>query len=656
MNIRSVTVFSFLDTDDRQEEIIMKYVYGLDESICSSINKNIERNYFDPERDFTDQVTGNEQKSYWIGKKNIETISLDSNEHSLMFCLTLYNESSDMLRNTLESIVCNAEFLYSCKPKYKDILVCIISDGVDRISESTMQFINNYGIYRKDELLKEGEDGLHIVDSTIASSLFIQNPDNFQPGQKDHINLRVLFCAKGKNRGKLDSHWWFFNVLCKYMNPDYCFQIDAGTILHDDALTRMCQTFERSSSVSAVASTVLIESNNSTDLLESFQCGDFFVQKSIFWTAERFFGYMSVIPGQFCGVSFEALSHTNKHSAASPLDRYFKGINSEIPFEKIKYMAEDRIMGFELLVHKGSDNRLDYSHTAIAYTDKCDSMDELLKQRRRWINSAFMCRMWMLMNLGRYFKDSASSLAEKTHTCMSFFYMICIHIIEWFIPLFNILIMARVFSRLNTFSQKGVYGNLVLYFLCALITIAWFGPTVLALSGQLNKWSNRKMQILMCLTSISTVFALVLTSGFSFLSQGVLFFLLVTTGPLVSSLILGKTTLKRGLKSVLQFILIAPQFNNLLYSYAFLNIDNSSWGTKGLTSETKKLSKEKLHLSKSSNRFRNIFVSCWLTTNLGIAALVISKGYAVPVLQSCAVILSGIFIFGIIGALVLKFR
>ena len=40
--------------------------------------------------------------------------------------------------------------------------------------------------------------------------------------------LQIMFAAKTTNRGKLDSHCWFFDGFAYLLQPDYCVLFDAG--------------------------------------------------------------------------------------------------------------------------------------------------------------------------------------------------------------------------------------------------------------------------------------------------------------------------------------------------------------------------------------------------------------------------------------------
>jgi chitin synthase len=98
---------------------------------------------------------------------------------------------------------------------------------------------------------------------------------------------------------------------------------------------------------------------------------------------ESSFGYISVLPGAFSAYRYSALQ-------GRPLEQYFKG---ETPtedgtgkvdlFTSNLYLAEDRILCFEIVAKKREAWILKYVKSARAETDVPDTLPELISQRRR---------------------------------------------------------------------------------------------------------------------------------------------------------------------------------------------------------------------------------------------------------------------------------
>lgn len=104
---------------------------------------------------------------------------------------------------------------------------------------------------------------------------------------------------------------------------------------------------------------------------------------------ESCFGFISVLPGAFSGYRFSALQ--NGVDGTGPLQKYFLGeklrnsekenkvsrANSMYPSKQV-YLAEDRILCFELVTKKNCAYRLSYVKGAKAETDVPDKIAEFI--------------------------------------------------------------------------------------------------------------------------------------------------------------------------------------------------------------------------------------------------------------------------------------
>lgn len=89
-------------------------------------------------------------------------------------------------------------------------------------------------VYRRDEQLDPGQAEhdlppyqcqLHSDEKKDGIYNWVHN------GVLDEIPpINFFFCAKHENRGKIESHLWFFKGFCSYVQPKYCQMIDIGTI------------------------------------------------------------------------------------------------------------------------------------------------------------------------------------------------------------------------------------------------------------------------------------------------------------------------------------------------------------------------------------------------------------------------------------------
>lgn len=71
--------------------------------------------------------------------------------------------------------------------------------------------------------------------------------------------LQVMFATKAKNRGKLDSHCWFFDAFSQAIQPEICMLFDAGTRPKPFALRNIYAYFQRYPNVGAVTGELTVE-------------------------------------------------------------------------------------------------------------------------------------------------------------------------------------------------------------------------------------------------------------------------------------------------------------------------------------------------------------------------------------------------------------
>ena len=101
-----------------------------------------------------------------------------------------------------------------------------------------------------------------------------------------------------------------------------------------------------------------------------------------------------MLPGAFSAYRYRAI-------LGRPLEQYFhgdhsladrlgpKGIHGMNIFTKNMFLAEDRILCFELAAKAGDRWTLTYVKPSKAETDVPESAPELIGQRRRWLNGSF---------------------------------------------------------------------------------------------------------------------------------------------------------------------------------------------------------------------------------------------------------------------------
>lgn len=150
---------------------------------------------------------------------------------------------------------------------------------------------------------------------------------------------------------------------------------------------------------------------------------------------ESVFGYISVLPGAFSAYRFKALKDTAP--GVGPLSSYFKGetlhgdaANAGI-FEANMYLAEDRILCFELVAKRGEQWLLKYVKAAKAETDVPDNLSEFISQRRRWLNGSFFASFYATFHFWRIW-TSGQNIFRKFFLMFLFLYNLVNLFFNWF--------------------------------------------------------------------------------------------------------------------------------------------------------------------------------------------------------------------------------
>ena len=117
-----------------------------------------------------------------------------------------------------------------------------------------------------------------------------------------------------------------------------------------------------------------------------------------------------MLPGAFSAYRFRAI-------LGRPLEQYFhgdhsladrlgpKGIYGMNIFTKNMFLAEDRILCFELVAKANDRWTLTYVKPSKAETDVPESAPELIGQRRRWLNGSFAASVYAIVNFFKLYRS-----------------------------------------------------------------------------------------------------------------------------------------------------------------------------------------------------------------------------------------------------------
>ncbi|KJA15623.1 glycosyltransferase family 2 protein [Hypholoma sublateritium FD-334 SS-4] len=531
----------------------------------------------------------------------------------LFIVMTMYNEDEELFCRTMHGVIKN--IVHLCKRDrsktwgkdgWKKVVVCIVSDGRSKINSRTLSVIAAMGAYQEDVAkMRIGKQDVtaHIYEYTTQISV---NPSlKIEGAEKGIVPVQVIFCLKEKNQKKINSHRWFFNAFGAILQPNVCVLLDVGTMPGPTSIYHLWKAFDINSNVGgACGEIVALKGKYGRNLLNPLVAAQNFEYKMsniLDKPLESVFGYITVLPGAFSAYRYIALQNDVK--GEGPLQKYFlgesmHGAGADI-FTANMYLAEDRILCWELVSKRGGAWILHYVKSAYAVTDVPDQVPELISQRRRWLNGSFFAAVHSTVHF-HYLYRSSHTFVRKAWIHVEMFYQLFNLIFSWF-ALANYYIAFSILSQSledTSFNLKGIKTvNIILNYAYLGLLIMCF---ILSLGNrpQGSKWGYTGAMIgFAFITVYMTVAAFLLAfkgienleaaQKLSFSSiftnaifRNIVISLLATLGLyILASLIFFEPW--HMITSFIQYLLMAPSYINVLNVYAFANVHDVSWGTKG---------------------------------------------------------------------------
>ncbi|KZT33743.1 putativechitin synthase [Sistotremastrum suecicum HHB10207 ss-3] len=557
--------------------------------------------------------------------------SLYNRPTELLIAVTSYNEDKTLYARTLHGVMLNIRDICKTKsskywkrsaeegvPPWHRITVALIVDGLEPMDKSVLDILATVGVYQ-DGVMKKQVDGkdtvAHIFEYTTQISVD-PSPQLIFPHNDDANNLvpvQIIFVVKAKNQKKINSHRWLFNAIGKHLQPEICVLLDAGTKPGHKSIYYLWEAFYNNPNLGGACGEIHAMLSGGRKLLNPLVAAQNFEYKMsniLDKPLESSFGYVSVLPGAFSAYRYRAIQ-------GKPLEQYFhgdhsmaerlgkKGIYGMGIFTKNMFLAEDRILCFELVAKANDKWTLTYVKPSKAETDVPESAAELISQRRRWLNGSFAASIYALVHFFQLYKTKHSIIR------MFFFHVQAVYniislVFTWF-AMANMWLTFSIVINLLPDQKIDLFGTATITHWVNL-AFQWIYLAFLALQFVLALGNRPKGERTVYLITIS-VFAflaayLVVASIILAISafkavhidgSGVIQrFESILTGPaavLLASLVgtFGVYFLASFLyrdpwhmfTSFPQYMLIAPSYVNVLNTYAFCNLHDVSWGTKG---------------------------------------------------------------------------
>ncbi|AMD19429.1 HBR528Cp [Eremothecium sinecaudum] len=526
---------------------------------------------------------------------------------SLMIVVTMYNESDVLLARTLKGIMDNIKHFTKRRKSsvwgadaWKKVTVCIVADGRNAINERALALMSSLGCYQ-DGFAKDEINGkkvvAHVYEHTTKINISRVSGSKIKLACGDNtVPVQLLFCLKERNQKKINSHRWAFEGFAPVLQPKVIMLLDVGTMPGKDSIYQLWKEFDDPNIGGACGEIKTDLGPRYAKLLNPLVASQNFEYKMsniLDKTTESNFGYISVLPGAFSAYRYAALK-------GEPMKKYFMGenLNSTI-FVSNMYLAEDRILCFEIVTKKEARWLLKYCRSSYGSTDVPDRVPEFILQRRRWLNGSFFAALYSFVHFYKIW-SSGHTFVRKILLTIEFVYLFITTLIAWF-SLSSFFLVFRIL----TLSLTIVHPEQPVFRYLAVILLWLYGINVLiifilSLGNKPKGTPNFYLitfiffAILMVYMVFCALFMAVhsierLIDAAEFTVQGL--FTSATFRDLVismastyclyflASLVYLQPT--HMITSFLQYVLLSPSYINILNIYAFCNVHDISWGTKG---------------------------------------------------------------------------
>lgn len=656
---------NFADKCDNRVELIDGKYYSFDYPVPSQLLNRIPFNgaknltefnrlryhaiTADP-KDYTDEdpIIKDYIQNYPL-RQNIYPIKRDT---ELMIVCTMYNEDEILLARTLKGVFKNIKTMYNLKENkdvhpwgkdsWKKIVVVIVSDGKLKIDEKSKALLTLLGAFQEgimQESVNNDKVNAHLFEytSTFGIGKFDYNRENHSYNvplvTEQTIPVQLMFLLKEENKQKINSHRWALNFLCPNLNPKVVVLLDVGTEPGPDSIFKLWKAFKDPKVGGACGEIRAMLGNHASPNDESsiwrkigrfiyFKFSDFVMctinplvaaqnfeykmSNILDKPMESSFGFVTVLPGAFSAYRYEALK-------GEPLRAYFHGEDMKSAtskpagiLESNMYLAEDRILCFELVAKSEKSYLLKYVHNSYAVTDVPSHISEFVNQRRRWLNGSFFAALYSNLHFYRLLK-STHSIGRKIALVIEVIYQTINILLSWFSLSIYFLVFRILTQNIrDTFVGEKVGNILAIVFLW--VYIAAFVLTFIISFG--NKPNDAKYLYLLvfalfaCVVIYMTFCVIVLTiesvhlikqqigdySSFT-ASIALKYFenskfrdLTVSLASTYALYLIGSLIffdVFHLIACTIPYVLLSPAYINVLSVFAFCNINDISWGTKG---------------------------------------------------------------------------
>lgn len=395
---------------------------------------------------------------------------------------------------------------------WKKVVVAIVADGRADVHPRVLDCLAAMGVYQ--DGIAQGAVDDHPVQAHLfeySTQLSLNPKLRFRGAERGVVPIQILFCLKERNLKKINSHRWFFEAFCPTLNPNVCVLVDAGTRPEPKSIYHLWKAFDKNPRVGGACGEICADPKGKWGLgwsllnpIVAAQNFEYKISNILDKTTESLFGFVSVLPGAFSAYRYQAL--LNDEYGRGPLGSYFRGEtplgNDPDVFTSNMYLAEDRILCFELVAKAHAAWTLQYVKSARAWTDVPSGLAEFISQRRRWLNGSLFAGMYALIHVGQMCR-SGHSFVRKFWLLVLDTYHILDLIVSW-LSVANFYLFFRIITTSLEDPKVNLHGIAVWNTITKYVYIAALGLVFVCSLGNRPKSAKWKYTTASVIFSIRT--------------------------------------------------------------------------------------------------------------------------------------------------------
>ncbi|KAI7860439.1 chitin synthase 1 [Circinella umbellata] len=542
----------------------------------------------------------------------------------LFIVMTMYNEDRELFCRTMHGVMKNIAHLCSRTRSqmwdtegWKKVVVCIVADGRKKCDPAVLDILETMGVYQKGvakNMVNEKPVKAHLYEYTAQLSV---DPEmKIKGAEKGIVPAQILFCLKEQNAKKINSHRWFFNAFGRVLQPNVCVLLDVGTRPGNTSIYHIWKTFDVNANIAGACGEIRVQTKGSgVALLNPIVAAQNFEYKMsniLDKPLESVFGYISVLPGAFSAYRYTALQ--NDCHGNGPLQKYFLGEHgvdaaSDI-FTANMYLAEDRILCYELLAKKHEKWVLKYVQSAFGETDCPDQLPEFLSQRRRWLNGSFFAAIYSTWHFSKVW-STRHTVCRKLLLTIQFGFNFTNLLFSW-LGMANFYLTCHFITKSLSIPDMDPlghgWGNRIfqtaqyLYFFLFVVSF---------ICSMGNRPQGSKWMFVVSVLAYAVIMSYTIFAGIWLMHQSIVKgmameewnhdstflvnFGILLNRPEFRNVIISMASTYglyilssllyldpwHMITSFIQYLLLLPTYVNILNVYAFCNTHDVSWGTKG---------------------------------------------------------------------------